>query len=187
MAAIMFDSDDPQALLTDHCRGCRVATYADLVTPDLVRQLAGRLVVIDRGQGDPLKLATVADIEQGLLTIEQGADLIAQWTSERRPDPTAYHDRAVWDQVSAACKPLEPWHWVATLDGTADPLGRYPGIVQVLDSAKLGFHADLSIVWDDRWHPVPPGLPGSMQHQLRQLSGALTADASALAVLISRL
>lgn len=187
MPSVMFDSDDPAVLLSDHCKGSRVATYADLLTADLVRQLGKRLSVIDRGQGDPLGLATIADIEPGLLTVEQGVAKIRQWITEGRHQPTAYSDRTDWPAIVTALGPLKPFHWIATLDGTANPDGKYPAVVQALGEAKLGFHADMSIVWDDLWHPLPMRVDGNTVDQLKKLVGLYKADTAHLGQLVDSL
>ena len=166
----MFDSDDPHTLLLPALAGCRVATYADLLNADLVRQFGPRLIVIDRGHGDPLGLATVADIEPGLLSVAAGVAKVKQWLSERRPGPAAYHDRNDWSAVSAGLAGTTARHWVSTLDGTCHPGTTVPAAVQILGEAKLGIHADLSIVWDDSWHPVPATVQTPEVAKLRQLA-----------------
>lgn len=170
MPALLFDSDNPHDLLVPYLAGCRVATYADLMTPDLVKQFGPRLIVIDRGHGDPLGLATVADIEPGLLTVAQGVAKVRQWLNERRPGPAAYHDRADWAAVASGLAGTTARHWVSTLDGTCSPNGQRPAAVQILGEAKLGFHADVSIVWDDTWHPVQAPLAAAEVTKLRQLA-----------------
>ena len=170
MPGVLFDSDNPHDLLMPALAGCRVATYADLLTPDLVKQFGPRLIVIDRGHGDPLGLATVADIEPGLLTVAQGVAKVKQWLNERRPGPAAYHDRNDWAAVAAGLAGTPARHWVATLDGTCSPNGQRPAAVQILGEAKLGFHADISIVWDDSWHPAPNTMPTPEIAKLRQLA-----------------
>jgi hypothetical protein len=180
MPSIMFDSDATAALLDPRLAGCRVATYADLVTADLARQLHGRLKVIDRGHGDPMGLATIADVEPGLLTVAEGVAKLQQWHSEGRPNPTGYCDRATWPGFRSAAAPLKPWWWIATLDGTGNPLGEFPAAVQLLDQAKIGLPLDLTVVWDDRWFPLAAGLPGTFAADLRNLAAVLTADAGQL-------
>lgn len=170
MASVMFDSDDPAALAHPLCAGARVATYADLLTPAIVEQFTGRLVVIDRGQGDPLNLAHVADIESALMSPATGAAKIRQWSGEGRPYITAYHDRAQWAVVDAVLGDLHPWNWVATLDGTANPAGKWPAVVQIADETKLGFHADLSIVWNELWCPLPAGVLPAQLAALKKLA-----------------
>lgn len=185
MVGVLFDSDEPAVLLQPFLAGCRVATYADLLNPTLVKEFGPRLIVIDRGHGDPLGLATVADIEPGLLSAAAGAAKVHQWISERRPTPAVYHDRNDWQAVSAALAGAPCRHWVATLDGTADPLGQRPAGVQILGADKLGFHADLSVVWDETWHPLAPTLPAAEAAKLHQLAAAAKAPAEALFAFIS--
>src|SRR5258708_21931957 len=157
MPGLMFDSDEPAVLLSAACEGCRVAPYADLVTPAIIAAAGPRLVVIARGKGDPHNVATVADIEQGCLTVMDGAAKVRQWIAAGRPFPTAYHNRSIAAQVTAAIGRGRYYTWDATLDGTM----RVPGVnltaVQIAPASGVGFHADLSIIWDDSWHPLSGG------------------------------
>lgn len=157
MTRVLFDSDEPAVLVNPAKAGVLVATYADLLTPEIIAELGPMLLVIDRGQGDPHGLATIADIEPGLLSVAAGAAKIRQWVSEHRAFPTAYHDRNDWAAVSQALNGVPSSHWVATLDGTCNPGITRPAAVQILGADKVGFHADLSIVWDDHWHPAAAG------------------------------
>lgn len=180
MARLMFDSDVPSALADSRCAGCLVATYADLMTPAIVQQFAGRLVVIDRGRGDPMNLATVADIELGCLTITQGAAKIRQWESEQRQLPTAYHDRNDWSAVDAELTGVAHSTWISTLDGTLAPDGKFPQAVQFAGERTLGFHADVSVVWDAGWHPIGPTVT---YHQLAGIKAALVSVQAQVAAL----
>lgn len=184
MPALMVDSDQPAVLLEPLFAGCRVATYADLVTPEIMTAAAGRLVVIDRGTGDPHGMATVADIEPGCFTVPDGIALIREWISQGRPHPTAYHDRAEWGAVSGAGLDLNFAHWVATLDGTLVSDGVRAPVVQFAPAAVLGVHADLSIVWDDTWHPMPSGPTPA---QLGSLVKLATTSAQASSQLLKEL
>lgn len=170
MPRIMLDSDQPAVLLEARFADVLIATYADLVTPEIIAAAGPRLVVIDRGAGDPHDLATVADIEPGLLSVAAGAEKIRQWDAEKRPFPTAYHDRADWAAVNEQLTGVAYHHWVATLDGTLVPNGFYMAAVQFQGAAALGFHADISIVWDDSWHPAPAGPSPTQLAQLKQLA-----------------
>lgn len=158
MPELMLDTDNTALLASPAFTGCRVATYADLVTPQLLTAFLGRLVVIDRGRGDPHNVATVADIETDLLTVAQGVQKIKQWNTEHRPFPTAYCDRNTWPTVDQALAGVPHYDWIATLDGTLLPLGKRPAVVQFVGEAGLGFHADMSIVWDETWHPIRPAV-----------------------------
>lgn len=182
MTGLLVDSDQPQILLEPMFTGCRVATYADIVTPALLAQLAGRLILIDRGLGDPHNVATVADIETGALSVESGAEKIRQWHAEGRPFPTAYHDRALQAAIDQALAGTPHNNWVATLDGTLLPDGVRRAVVQFAGEAQIGVHADLSIVWDDGWHPMPVYPPAATVAALRRYA----ADANtAIGSLIS--
>lgn len=181
---LLFDSDNPGVLLSPACQGCRIATYADLLTPSIVAAAGGRLIAIDRGHGDPLNRATIADIEPGLLSVAEGADKIHQWIAEKRPWPTAYHDRALSAEVSAALSGVPYSTWLATLDGTIDPPGFAATAVQFAGAAQVGFHADVSIVWNDAWNPIPAGLAASVVKAVkdRALNAELAMTSLAQAV-----
>lgn len=187
MPGLLFDTDTPDLLLEPRFAGCRVATYADLVTPALYKQLHDRLVVIERGLGDPMHLATVADIEPGALTVQAGADLLHAWKQQGRPSVTAYHDRSLQAAVDQATAGLGISNWVATLDGTLLPDGRTRAVVQFAGAKDIGIHADLSIVWDDSWHPLPvapnPNAVQAVQIEASQLASTLHALQIAISAL----
>lgn len=180
MAGLMLDSDDPSVLLEPRFSAMRIATYADLITPEIIAAAGPRLTVIDRGHGDPHNLATVADIEPALLTVDQGIAKIRQWLEEGRRGVTAYHDRAQWNEVNQAGAGLEFSHWIATLDGTLVPAGFYMAAVQFAGESLLGFHADMSIVWNDEWHPLPAGPTAAQLASLKQLAATVTQGATQL-------
>lgn len=187
MPRLMIDSDDTALLLQPRFAGMTLGAYADIVTPEQVAQAAGRMVVIDRGLGDPHAIATVADIEPGAHTVESGAALVKQWDAEHRPFPTAYHDRAQWEAVNAALEGVKFAHWVATLDGTLVPSGYYMAVVQFAPAAVLGFHADMSIVWDDGWHPMP-GAPSPVAlADLEHVAAVVAQGAAQLAAMARKL
>lgn len=187
MPNVMFDSDEPAVLEQVALAGCRVATYADLATPDLVKALGPRCVWIDRGHGDHLGIATVVDIEPGLYTVAAGVAKLLQMIAEKRPQPTAYHDRNDWAAVTAALHGTQVHHWVATLDGTCLPLASRPAAVQILGAKQVGFHADLSIVWDDTWHPVQAGIPVPEVVKLQSLASTAHVPLQALLSYITAL
>lgn len=170
MPALMLDSDQPAVLLEPRFANLRIATYADLVTPEIIAAAGPRLKVIDRGSGDPHGLATIADIERGVLSAAEGVAKVKQWLEERRPQPTVYHNRAQWEEVNRAADGLNYAHWVATLDGTLVPSGFYMAAVQFAGAGTLGFHADMSIVWEDSWHPVPGGPSAARLDTLRAVA-----------------
>ena len=181
MPGLMLDTDNTALLATAPFAYARLATYADLMTPAIEAEFRGRLIVIDRGHGDPMSLATVADIEDQLLTVEQGAAKIRQWNAEHRPFPTAYHDRALWAAVDAALAGVPHYTWVSTLDMTIVPDGRKPDAVQFAGAAAIGFHADLSIVWNDNWCPIRPAVSWAQWDALSAAAAALSTDIRRLA------
>lgn len=183
----MFDSDDVTVLADALFAGCRIASYADLVNPRLYAAAAGRMKVIDRGNGDPHGLATIADIEPGCLTVDQGVALIRQWASEGRHQPTAYHDRNLWAEVDAKLAGVSYHSWIATLDGTCSPDGKRPDAVQILDSSKVGQHVDMSIVWNEAWFPLPAGPSIAQVNAVKAALLGLQAAPGRLAALIDAL
>ena len=187
MPGVLFDSDEPAVLLQASLAGCRVATYADLATAALVKELGPRCIWIDRGHGDPLGIATVVDIEPGLYTVANGVAKVLQMVAEKRPTPAVYHDRNDWAAVTAALHGASVRHWVATLDGTCLPLASRPAAVQILGAKQVGFHADLSIVWDDTWHPVQAGIPIPEVTKLQSLATTAHSPLNALFSYISAL
>lgn len=160
MIRLAFDSDDLAALPNS---APFLLTYSDIV-PDLAPLLAqhphSRIILIDRGLGDPGTRATVADVESGALTI---AD-IPHWYDEHhaagRENLTIYTDRNNLPSSITALAGRPAFHWVATLDGTVHVDGFTPlvgpALVQILGENQLGIHADLSLVLRDDWWPVPP-------------------------------
>lgn len=187
MTRLIIDSDDPAVLVLPEHAGMLVATYADLLTPSLIAQLSPFLVVIDRGLGDPFGLATVADIEPGADSVANGAAKVRKWAQEGRPYPTAYHDRAIWGEVTTALAGVTYWSWVATLDGTLLPDGRRTDVVQFADDKVTGFHADLSIVWNDHWHPTPAPMQAVQLAALRDQANQAEAYIRSIADTLARL
>jgi len=156
----MLDTNTPAALTP---RADLLATYADLATPTLkaaLEQHWPQVVWIDRGQGDPMHLATVYDVEPGALTPQQAID---KAKASKLPYLTAYASRSTMMQVDALG--WGGYRWYATLDGTAHVPGHTPGLepaaIQCLGEAQLGFHADLSLVFEDGWHPQPQPSSGA--------------------------
>ena len=183
----MFDSDDPNALGTIQFVPARVATYADLLNEGIVSRFGSRLAVIDRGLGDPMNLAHIVDIESGVLSVSSGASRIKQWAGEGRKYPTVYVNRTNWDEVMAACLPVRPYEWVATLDGTLNPNGRFPHITQFAGERQLGLHADVSVVWDEGWLPQPRPVDRNRLTELSNQADRLESLAADLATAITGL
>lgn len=179
----MFDSDTPALLSTIQFVPARVATYADLLTPAIVAQLGPRLAVIDRGLGDPMNRAHIVDIEPGALSVASGAARIKEWANEGRRFGTVYVDRSMLAEVLQACLPVRPWQWVATLDGTLNPNGTYPHIVQFAGEQKLGLHADVSVVYDEDWLPQTQLVKPDIVSRTQQAAGQLVQLAATIETL----
>lgn len=149
---IMYDSDQLAALRPLHADGNLIATYADLVTPQVVREFGAALAVIDRGRGDPLHLATIGDFEPGALNPATAA---AWWqTHQGRGDLTVYANRADMPTVLKVLGPARPaWRWWATLDGTMHAPGNPGAMVQFAGASMTGRHADATIIYHPNWSP----------------------------------
>ena len=161
-----------------------LATYSDLV-PNLAELEAkfpdSRIILIDRGLGDPTGKASVADIETGALTIADVPGWLDRKESEGVEFRTIYEFRAEFDQIQAAAGHRSFYHWVATLDGT-EFVSRFkalhgPAAIQILPSSKLGVHADLSLVFEDGWNPTRTSLKRAMLR--REVNAAISSLSSA--------
>ncbi|HEY6277150.1 MAG TPA: hypothetical protein VIX86_12555 [Streptosporangiaceae bacterium] len=155
----MLDSDQPETMPAG---ADLIATYADLWSLDLADYLRGlcrQVVWIDRGNGDPGGIASVLDVEPGLFRPGQVPAWLDAKGFARTPFRTVYCDRADLAAVEADAGGRRFWRWVATLDGTAHLDGAAwqdrPAAIQCLPAAKLGFHADLSLVLRAGWNPTP--------------------------------
>ena len=149
---LMYDSDQLAVLRELHAAGNLVATYADLLTPQIVAEFGTGLAVIDRGLGDPLRRARIGDFEPGAL---DPASAGRWWDDHQgRGDLTAYADRNDMPTVLRALGPHRPaWRWWATLDGEMRAPGNTEAMVQFAPAAKTGIHADATIIYHTRWKP----------------------------------
>lgn len=151
---LMCDSDRPSELE----RAAFAATYSDLLPTQShidalqARLGATKLIIIDRGLGDPTGQASVADVERGAMT---PADLPA-WRERKRADLvsfiTVYHSWSLLADVLAALGGEAMWHWIARwghLTATTPGLAS----VQFASASMLSSACDWSVVHDDRWHP----------------------------------
>lgn len=182
MTAVMFDSDTPDLLLKVSAPGQRLATYTDLLTPAFITAAGDRLVGIDRGHGDPHGKAVVVDIERGLYTPQSGAQRIRELVAAGGRQVTAYCNRSNYAAVDQALGGLHVHHWVSTLDGTLVPAGEHEVAVQFAGAAQLGFHADISIVWNDQWLtptlPTVPKVPAGIVNAAADVLNSMHALAS---------
>jgi len=169
----MLDTDD-LSKLTDTVP--LLATYSDLV-PDPAKLRAtlpgAQLILIDRHIGDPSGEASVLDIEPG-------ADSVAElpgWLERKRAAGveflTSYSDRDTLPAIDALGDKGKCFRWVATLDGTSHIAGYTPLVspaaIQTTGSTALDYHADLSLVFDGRWHPQPEGQHLKMARELARM------------------
>lgn len=157
MIRFMLDSDnlsdlDPVAEL--------LMTYSDLVSDpaSLQKKLApSKLILIDRGLGDPSGTASVFDIERGTLTIAQAVTEYDRKKSAGIEYLTVYGNRSNIGAIDEAFGNRKPWRIIATLDGTSHIAGiralHGPAAIQCLGADALGIHADGSLVFEDAWHP----------------------------------
>jgi hypothetical protein len=134
-----------------------IGTYSDLIpTRAAYNDLAARnpgaaIVLYDRGLGDPTGLASIADCEEGAMTVEQ----LRPWCERKRnalvPDVTVYHDREITPQVDAALAGLHIWRGIASFGDLAIT---HPGLayIQFAPDTSLSTGYDLSVVVEDTWH-----------------------------------
>lgn len=159
MMRVMLDSDRIDIILALNGTAPLLATYSDLVPhPDQLQAKLthSKLVLIDRGLGDPSGLASVYDIEGGADTPGGFPGWYDKQNAKGIADLTAYVNRSNLDQVDKDAGNRNFFRWVSTLDGTCSIAGfphlRAPAAVQVLGEAHLGVHADLSLVYEDQWN-----------------------------------
>lgn len=189
MHRIMYDTDRPLTLTHSNIRGELLATYADLFAGpsglEFLTELRAAwpvVVLIDRGLGDPANLATVIDIERGT---HKPADAPG-WYDRRHAagakDLTVYANRSNLAAVNAAMGGRSYFRWIATDDGTAHVPPFTPGIapaaIQVLTSFELGFHADMSIVFEPWWHRSPAPADAGRQWVAGALATMLAIEQS---------
>lgn len=164
MARIMFDSD----VIADLPRNSMCATYADLIhdhaaLDNLRAEFPHGLLFFDR-HGDPLDIADILDVENGLHNPEDAKPWLLKRKTQGKTG-TIYANRSIMPIVNALCKGMDFYRHIATLDGTMHidgyEAGHTPAAIQFASAAMLGFHCDASIVWQDSWHPAPAIWQGS--------------------------
>lgn len=152
---LMCDSDS----LSDLIDTPLIATYADLIrdTNDYAdlesRFPASKLLFIDRAEGDPMGIASIADFESGAMTATQLRSWVATKDSQGTPYVTVYSDLDNVPAVKAALGDLDYWHWIAWYGHVVVP--QYPvAAVQAFNAAATGLHLDLSVIHADGWNPT---------------------------------
>jgi len=100
-------------------------------------------------------LGNCLDVETGDATPAQAP----AWYDARHAAGTRnlaiYCNRSTLPAVNAAMGSRTFYRWIATLDGTMRPGGTAYDAVQFAGASLAGINADISIVWNDKWHPVP--------------------------------
>lgn len=152
---LMCDSDDLGSLIDTPL----IATYADLIrdTNDYAdleaRFPQSKLLFIDRAEGDPLGIATIADFESGAFTPGQLRTWVATKESQAKPYITVYSDLDNVPVVKSLLGDAAYWHWIAWYGHIVVP--DYPdATVQGFNSAATGLHLDLSVVHSRAWNPA---------------------------------
>lgn len=154
MTRIMYDSITPEVIPAD---AEMVAGYVNgrwdwAAKPGaFARWPHAAHVRIDVNGSDPLN-AGVIDVERG----DASPEVAARWVTIRNRaglGATVYCNRATLPSVREACHGLKYKLWIATLDGSK--LDGEFAAVQYLGAKDVGFNADMSIVYDDTWHPAP--------------------------------
>jgi hypothetical protein len=191
MIRLMLDTDQPALLLTAAFpRAPIVATYADLIdAPTLGKLTAARwdqILLIDRGLGDLTGRASIIDVEAKARTPGDAPGWYDEQLAKDVPYLTAYCNQSTLPAVDAAMGDRPFWRWVARLDGICWIPGRTPGhapaAIQTTPEPWLGFHANMSHVFKDNWHPAPapsaPNVPQAVRtaaDHLAQIAGELAA------------
>jgi hypothetical protein len=178
----MLDTDESAGLTASGIRADLLATYADQVDAKVLAGLKAswpQVVLIDRGLGDPLGKASVIDVETGAHRPADAPGWYDRQHGRGIKYLTAYANRSSQPAVSAAMGKRQFYRWIATLDGTAHVTpytpGKTPAAVQCLGAAALGFHADLSLVFEDWWNPDPAAAPTGAPWTAKALGDATTS------------
>ena len=134
-----------------------VLTYADLVpTHGELLALEARFPhsevgLIARGLGDPLGLATIADIEAGALAPAAMPDWFAKKRAEGWSCVTGYGPRTLLEQTAQLAGPHGWWRWFASWGSTLQVPGHPDAMVQ-FDNDVIE-HVDWSMIRNPNWHP----------------------------------
>jgi len=146
--SLLVDSDDPEVLAHERFERCVVATYADVLTSALDVRFAGRLLVMDRGAGDPLGRAHIAYLGPGGMSVGEGVQRLRQWRSEGRRWVTAYVNRSHRGVEADALAAVKPLYWVAPGCGWLGPDNYMAAIARLSARTRLGGFTHLSAVLD---------------------------------------
>lgn len=193
MIRLACDSDDLGALIETSV----ILTYADLITDTDTRQQLrarfprSRLLFMDRGLGDPLKLATVWDVERGALTPDEVPERFDTAQAAGRQYLTGYVSLDRLPRLVEVMAGRPWWKWVALWGGGLEVPGHPFAMMQFASGKMLGAGVDLSVIRDDTWHPdvlTAPGPAIEMAHSyLRGVASQLDGARADLAETIDGL
>ena len=158
MARVMFDSTTPDAIPAN------AAIVGGYVNGSYAWPAAAWARFPDAQQvritvtADPA-LGNCLDVEKGDAAPDQAPGWIKARQAAGVKFVTIYCNRSTLPAVDAACAGLTYYRWIATLDGTLYVPGftamAGPAAVQFAGSGMAGANVDISIVWEDGWHPTP--------------------------------
>lgn len=115
--------------------------------------------------GNAPESCQVADVEMGDLDPKE----FPGWAKKRAELvhtslPTGYCDRSTYSALTSYCKAaalIAGTHyqlWISTLDGTETMNGKglwtYPGVIGCQKSGGPKAAYDMSVIYDDKWHPL---------------------------------
>jgi hypothetical protein len=156
MARVMFDSTTPHAIpanaemVAGYVDGAYRWTDADWARFPHAQQVR-ITVTADHSRGNCL------DVESGDATPSQAPGWIRARHAAGVNYVTIYCNRSTLAAVDKACQGLSYYRWIATLDGTLHIPGftplETPAAVQFANSRMAGANVDVSLVWEDKWHP----------------------------------
>lgn len=137
--------------------------------------------------GDPER-GNAADIEAGDMTPENAVIWYTTRAHMNAPNLAVYVNRDNIDAVMAEIERFNPFIILTTLDGTCPQFyhGHKLAAVQFAGPDQTGGHYDLTIVYDDDFHPAPHNGPDSVIiATARTVANKLAADHARLAALVN--
>lgn len=145
---LLVVSDDTELLGHARFERCLVATYADLLTPALIERFPDRLLVLDRGRGDPLGCACVAFMAPGGLSLADGIDRLREWDAAGKVGTVAYVPRHLSYEHAAVLTGLKPLWWTARGRNWAGPDGQQAAIADLPGRSRPAGRVRLAAVMD---------------------------------------
>jgi hypothetical protein len=139
--------------------------------------------------GDPTR-GNAADIESGGMN---AAQTLVWWDTRHEegvPDLAVYVNRDNIDAVMAAMEGHNPAIILSTLDGTCPTAyhGHILTAVQFAGPDLTGGHYDLTLVYDDAWHPSKPSGPDPVLiASARKIAAQVSAEAARMVAITNAL